>query len=54
MEAGVIVTNPAGAPVEAPLDLTSNVAWVGYANDGLRRSVEPVLQRVLRRRSLLK
>jgi len=54
MEAGVIVTNPAGTPVDAPLDLTSNVAWVGYANEALRRSVEPVLQRVLRRRGLLK
>ena len=54
MEAGVIVTNPAGAPVDAPLDLTSNVAWVGYANEALRRSVEPVLQRVLRRRGFVK
>jgi len=48
------VTNPAGTPVDAPLDLTSNVAWVGYANEALRRSAEPVLQRVLRRRGLLK
>ncbi len=53
-EAGVIITDPAGAPVDAPLDLTTDVAWVGYANDPLRRSIEPVLQAALRRRRLLK
>jgi fructose-1,6-bisphosphatase/inositol monophosphatase family enzyme len=52
-EAGVIITDPAGAPLDAPLDLTTDVAWAGYANDALRRSIEPVLQAVLRRRSLL-
>jgi hypothetical protein len=29
------------------------VSWVGYANEALRRAVEPVLQRVLRRHRLL-
>jgi fructose-1,6-bisphosphatase/inositol monophosphatase family enzyme len=53
-EAGVILTDPAGAPVDAPFNLTTDVAWVGYANDGLRRSIEPVLQGALRRRGLLK
>jgi fructose-1,6-bisphosphatase/inositol monophosphatase family enzyme len=54
MEAGVIVTNPAGDPVNAPLDLTTDMAWVGYANEALRASIEPVLQAVLRRRRLLR
>ncbi len=52
-EAGVILTNPAGKPLDAPLDVTTDVAWVGYANDGLRRSIEPVLQAALLRRGLL-
>ena len=52
-EAGVILTDPAGKPLDAPLDVTTDVAWVGYANDGLRRSIEPVLQAALRRRGLL-
>jgi len=52
-EAGVIITDPAQAPLDAPFDLTSDVAWVGYANDGLRRSIEPVLQAALRRRGLV-
>ena len=52
-EAGVIITNPAGNPVDAPLDLTTDMAWVGYANEALRASIEPVLQAALRRRGLL-
>ena len=52
-EAGVIITDPAGAIVAPPMDLTTNVAWVGYANDALRRLIEPVLQQVLRQRRLL-
>src|SRR5262249_43477275 len=49
-EAGVIVTNPAGGTLDAPFDLTTDVAWVGYANQHLRSSIEPVLQATLRRR----
>lgn len=52
-EAGVIITDPAGESVASPMDLTTDVAWVGYANQALRRSIEPVLQGVLRRRKLL-
>ena len=52
-EAGVVITDPTGAPLDAPFDLTSDVAWVGYANERLRRSIEPVLQAALRRRGLV-
>ena len=52
-EAGVILTDPAGAPVDAPFDVTSDVAWVGYANARLRTAIEPVLQGALGRRGLL-
>lgn len=47
-EAGVIVTDAWGQPLAAPLDTNSSVAWVGYANESLRRQIEPVLQRLLR------
>jgi hypothetical protein len=50
---GVAVTDPNGAPLNAPLDTTSPVAWVGYANTFLRAKIEPVLQRVLREHGLL-
>jgi hypothetical protein len=47
-EAGVAVTDEWGGPLNAPLDTVSDVAWVGYANEALRRQIEPVLQRLLR------
>lgn len=46
-ELGGIVESPWGGPIEAPLDTTSPVAWVGYANPRLAAAVRPVLQRVL-------
>jgi fructose-1,6-bisphosphatase/inositol monophosphatase family enzyme len=46
-EAGVVVTDPWGTPVAAPLDTTSPVAWVGYANETLRQTIAPVFQRML-------
>jgi fructose-1,6-bisphosphatase/inositol monophosphatase family enzyme len=53
-EAGVIVTDPAGAPLLAPLDVETDVAWVGYANERIRAQVEPLLQAALRSRGLLR
>lgn len=46
-EAGVLVTDDRGGPLSAPLDTSSNVAWIGYANETLRRQIEPVLHRLL-------
>jgi hypothetical protein len=50
----VVITDPSGSALDAPFDLTTDVAWVGYANEPLRRAIEPVLQAALRRRGLLK
>ena len=46
-EAGCVVTAPDGKPLRAPLDTTSPVAWVGYANKPLARKIAPQLRRVL-------
>lgn len=46
-EAGCVVTTPEGKPLRAPLDTTSAVAWVGYANRALARRIGPALRRVL-------
>ncbi len=48
-ETGVIVTDADGGVLTAPLDTTSPVAWVGYANETLRRDIAPALQRLLGR-----
>ena len=46
-EAGVIVADPAGGPVRAPLDTESNVAWAGFANRALHDQIAPVLHELL-------
>jgi len=51
--AGVVLTNPDGTPLDAPLDLETDVAWVGYASEGLRQKVEPALLGALRDVGLL-
>jgi hypothetical protein len=51
-EAGGIVTDPRGRPLDAPLDTTAAVSWVAYANPAIRRKVEPVLRRLLNRHGL--
>ncbi|HZP59644.1 MAG TPA: inositol monophosphatase [Opitutaceae bacterium] len=48
-EAGGLVETPDGGPLRAPLDTTSSVAWIGYANATLARQVRPVLRRLMRK-----
>jgi fructose-1,6-bisphosphatase/inositol monophosphatase family enzyme len=49
-ESGVIVTDPRGEPLDAPLNVEAEVAWAGYANARVRSQVEPLLQQTLRAR----
>lgn len=46
-EAGVPVTDDQGRPLSLPLDIHANVSWIGYANDAIRRQIEPVLLELL-------
>lgn len=48
-EAGVIITDGDGQPLDAPMDVTTGVSWIGYANSRLRARIEPVLLAYLRR-----
>jgi hypothetical protein len=52
-EVGVSVTDETGRRLAPPLDVTSDVAWVGYANHALKARVEPHLMRALARRGLI-
>jgi hypothetical protein len=50
---GVIVSDERGAPLCAPLDVSSDVAWVAFANGALRQTVWPALLESLREQHLL-
>jgi fructose-1,6-bisphosphatase/inositol monophosphatase family enzyme len=52
-ELGVIVTSPAGEPLDAELSTEPDDAWVGYANKAIRAQIEPLLHEALRRRGLI-
>lgn len=47
-ENGCVIVAPDGKPLRAPLDTTTPVAWVGYANRSLARWIGPELRRILR------
>ena len=46
-ELGCVITAPDGRPLRAPLDTTTPVSWVGYANPTLARRIGPVLRKLL-------
>ncbi|MFL6280154.1 MAG: inositol monophosphatase, partial [Vicinamibacterales bacterium] len=52
-ELGVLVTNEQGSMLDAPLDVTSDVGWIGYANAALKGLIEPHLRHALTRRGLI-
>lgn len=46
-EAGGILESPEGNPLNVPLDTTSAVSWIGYANPTIAASVRPVLTELI-------
>lgn len=52
-EAGVLVSDPSGRRLAAPLDVFTDVAFVAYANEAIRSQVDPALRAALRARGLL-
>ncbi|MGH2517941.1 MAG: inositol monophosphatase, partial [Ktedonobacterales bacterium] len=48
-EAGVLLSDGLGQPLDAPLTLDADVAWAGYANAAIRAQVEPLLTAALAR-----
>lgn len=48
-EAGCIVEHPDGSPLDCPLDTTSAVNWVAYANEDLAKHIRPALRAVIAR-----
>jgi fructose-1,6-bisphosphatase/inositol monophosphatase family enzyme len=52
-EAGVIITDENGYSVCSKLNVSENVSWVGYANENIRKQVEPQLQKALRKYQMI-
>jgi fructose-1,6-bisphosphatase/inositol monophosphatase family enzyme len=47
-EAGVILTDGLGKPLDGPLDVTTGISWAAYANPELRAAIEPILSGFLK------
>ncbi|CAN5608761.1 hypothetical protein BH09VER1_BH09VER1_21370 [soil metagenome] len=47
-EAGIVYEHPLGGFPDAPMDTTSGVAWIAYANPVLASAARPALQKILR------
>src|SRR4029077_15638827 len=52
-ELGILVTDEHGQPLHTPLDVTSAVGWIVYANRSLEALIEPHLRHALTRRGLI-
>lgn len=52
-EAGIIVTNEREQRLSAPLDVTTSMAWIGYANTAISWQVAPLLQAAMRQHNLI-
>jgi hypothetical protein len=52
-EAGVILTDALGGRLDGPLDTTTGLAWAGYANAQLHKTIEPLVSAFLRERRIV-
>lgn len=46
-EAGAVIEQPDGSPLNCPLDTTTAVSWVAYANPNLANAIRPTLQKLV-------
>jgi len=51
-EAGVQLTGSDGQPLDGPMDTTSGLSWIGYANTSLRQKIEPLVMEFIKNKSL--
>jgi hypothetical protein len=49
-EAGVVLTDGLGAPLDGPLDTTTGLSWAGFANRKLYETIQPLLSAFLAER----
>jgi hypothetical protein len=53
IEMGLILTNLDGTPFDAPLEMTYEVDWIGYANESIKRQIENPFHEILKKNLLL-
>jgi fructose-1,6-bisphosphatase/inositol monophosphatase family enzyme len=51
-EAGVVLTDGLGRPLDGPMDVTTGLSWAAYANVELQRRIEPLLTQFLSERGV--
>jgi hypothetical protein len=49
-EAGVILTDGVGGPLDGPLDCTTGLSWSGFANQALHDSIQPIVKAFIERK----
>jgi hypothetical protein len=42
-EAGVVLTDGLGNPLDGPLDCTTGLSWAGFANAALLEKIQPLI-----------
>ncbi|HMB95336.1 MAG TPA: hypothetical protein VKK61_04785, partial [Tepidisphaeraceae bacterium] len=52
-EAGVVLTDGLGQPLNGPLDVTSGLSWAGFANRQLHDAIQPLLIEFFREREMV-
>lgn len=50
--AGVVMTDGFGKPLNAPLDVNTGVDWCGYANKHIRELIQPIVQEWLKEHAI--
>lgn len=48
-EAGCLIEDPLGQSLDGPMDTTTSINWVGYANNSLADTIRPILTRLIQR-----
>jgi len=48
-----VVTDARGESLDAPMNVSADVAWIGYANAKIREQIEPHLMAVVRERGMV-
>ncbi len=47
-EAGVLITDGLGQPLDGPLDCTTSLSWAGFANQKLHDDIQPLIKQFFR------